>query len=95
MLERAYNGAAIGLGGGVDGRFTFTEWYLQRTPKVQRVAEISFKLAVPDAGLGRSAARRALILFTSLQEDLRTIINLKDDSKTALALPNRTLFGLP
>jgi hypothetical protein len=33
MLERAYNGAAVALGGGVDGCFTFTEWYLQRDPK--------------------------------------------------------------
>jgi hypothetical protein len=91
MLERAYNGAAVALGDGVDGRFTLTEWHLQRTPRVQRVAEISFKLAIPGGGLPRSVAQRALTLFTNLQDELGTIINLKDDSKTALALPSRTL----
>jgi hypothetical protein len=90
MLERAYNGAAVSLGGGADGHFTFTEWYLQNTPRVQRVAEISFRLAIPDGGLARSAARHALTLFTTLQRDLGDVVNLKDDSKTSLALPDRS-----
>jgi hypothetical protein len=90
MLERVYNGAAVALGAGVDGRFTFTEWYLQRTPRVQRVAEISFKLAIQEGGLARSAARRALMLFTSLQDNLCDVVDLDSDSKTALALPDRT-----
>jgi hypothetical protein len=94
MLERAYDGAAVALGGGVDGRFTFTEWYLEKDPKVQRVAEISFRLAIPDGGLARSAAERALMLFTSLQRDLGNLLNLRDDSKTALALPHRTPIAL-
>ena len=94
MLERVYDGAAVALGGGVDGRFTFTEWYLEKDPKVQRVAEISFRLAIPDGELARSAAERALMLFTSLQRDLGNLLNLRDDSKTALALPHRTPIAL-
>jgi hypothetical protein len=33
MLERAYNGAAFASGSGIDGRFTFIEWYLQKDRK--------------------------------------------------------------
>jgi len=89
MLERLYNGASVKLGAGIDGHFTFTEWYLKDDPAVQRAAEISFKLDIPDAGLAKISARRALMLFTNMQRDLAEIVNLQDDSKTALALPKR------
>jgi hypothetical protein len=94
MLERAYNGASVALGGEVEGRFTFTEWWLERSSRVQRIAEISFKLALPHGGLPRGAAERALTLFTSLRRDLGNLVNLKNESKTALALPHRTPIAL-
>jgi len=51
------------------------------------VAEISFKCGIGDGFMAGGAARRAFDVFIGLQEDLGDQVNLRDTSKTALALP--------
>jgi hypothetical protein len=87
MRERRFEGASVKLGSDIEAQFTFTLWYPAEILKVPRIAEISFKCPIPNGALPEEVARRALTLFTSMQRDLGKIVNLKESSKTALALP--------
>jgi hypothetical protein len=87
MRERRFEGASVKLGANIDAKFTFTLWYPAEILTVPRIAEISFKCPIPNGALPEKVARRALTLFTSMQRDLGKVVNLKESSKTALALP--------
>jgi hypothetical protein len=88
MRERCFEGAGVRLGDNSKASFTFTLWYPEETLSIPRVAEISFKYKVPERDITDRVPRRALALFTFMQKDLGKLVNLKDSSKTALALPN-------
>jgi hypothetical protein len=88
MRERCFEGAEVRLGDNIKASFTFTLWYPEETLNTPRVAEISFKYKVPEREITDRVPRRALALFTFMQKDLGKLVNLRDSSKTALALPN-------
>jgi len=87
MRERCFEGAAVRLGDSVKASFTFTLWYPEEALTTPRVAEISFRYRVPEKEITDRVPRRALTLFTHMQKDLGKLVNLRDSSKTALALP--------
>ncbi|MEJ0013921.1 MAG: hypothetical protein WDM94_15195 [Bauldia sp.] len=87
IREFVFEGAKVKFGKGVTGKFAFTLWYFEPVATVPNVAEISFRCTTKNGRMPLAAAQRAYALFAGFQEDLTGWVNLRDTSKTELALP--------
>jgi hypothetical protein len=87
ICEFVFGGPRIRFGDGAVAKVCLTLWNFEPVGSTANVAEISFKYRIGDGVVSGDAARRALTLFVGLQEDLGAWVNLREDSKTKLALP--------
>ncbi len=87
IRELAFKGAECKLGDDVEAEFTLTLWFFASAPETVRIAEISYKCEFKNGFMPREAALRAFRLFVGLQTRLSDRIDLREASKTKLALP--------
>ena len=90
LSELAFDGAKVDLGPGVNADLTITIWY-SREPakKVPVTAEVSFKYKTDKGTLKAAVARRALVLFEAMQDELGEWLKLGGGNKTSLGLPDQ------
>lgn len=86
VQEVVFKGAKVDLGRGLVANFALTIWCFLPVRTV-RVAEISFKCKFEGRFMPHRPAVRAFALFVGMQEHLADHVDLKEASKTKLALP--------
>ncbi|MDX2155212.1 MAG: hypothetical protein SFW09_01785 [Hyphomicrobiaceae bacterium] len=89
VQEVVTEGVEIVLGDDIDGEVAMTFCNLDLPDAPARSAELSWKCSLTNGLMPLSAALRAYILFTGLQFDLSDVLERRELSKTALALPKR------
>jgi hypothetical protein len=87
--ELVFEGAKVDLGHDTDGEFALTLWYPQSEANrsTPLAAEISFKYDTDNGRVNEAVARRSLLLFEAMQEELRDWSNPEHLTKTSLVLP--------
>jgi hypothetical protein len=88
--EVVFEGAEVDIGKDLEAEIDVSLWYADGTfgSKPPRLAELSFKYKVKDAGKPAAPARRAFKLFTALQTRLGDWASPEADTKTSAALPD-------
>jgi hypothetical protein len=86
IREVVFRNAEVDLDHELAAEFSFTLWYFekQRSP---RIAELSFRYKTGDEDPRLAPALRALKLFCAMQQGLERWLDVRNVSKTALALP--------
>jgi hypothetical protein len=84
--ERVFSGAEVDLGENADAEFDISLWY-GTSPTEPELAELSFKYKLRKGDVAASTARRAMTLFTTLQQHLGDWASPAHETKTKVALP--------